>query len=85
MNRANERSSIMSNTGTILSNYINPGSITKAFDTLSDSTLKDSNDRSFWYQKSYNVYIRRFAELRQDNKKEESWIERIGMVYYALI
>lgn len=71
----------MSNTGTILSNYINPASIEKVLDILVDSTLKDANDRSFWYRKSYKVYISRFAELRKNNKKEDAWIERVGMVY----
>ncbi|SDT09499.1 hypothetical protein SAMN05444162_3069 [Paenibacillaceae bacterium GAS479] len=42
---------------------------------------KNKDDRSYWYNKSYSVFLRRFSETRPYNLEEEVWIERTAHVF----
>lgn len=42
---------------------------------------KDKDDRSYWYSKSYPVFLRRFAETRTNNLDESAWVERTAYVF----
>jgi len=42
---------------------------------------KDKDDRSYWYNKSYPVFLRRFAETLTDNLDESTWVERTAYVF----